>query len=153
MDFCWWKGGIGKTSVSTSLAVLLLQKREKILIISTDPAHNLSNAFNQKMGSQPTLRNVFNNLYGWEINQKEIKDGEENPLIDVLGVPLDVETQNLFEDLKNSIPGIDEALAIGLLLQVIDKMNYSLIIFNTTPTGHTLRMLSFPKVLEEAFGK
>ena len=151
--FVGGKGGVGKTSVSTSLAVLLSQKREKILIISTDPAHNLSDAFNQKMGSQPTLVNGFNNLYGLEINPKEIKDDEDDPLSDVLGVPFDDETQNLFEDLKNSIPGIDEALAIGLLLQVIDKMNYSLVVFDTAPTGHTLRMLSFPKVLEEAFGK
>jgi arsenite-transporting ATPase len=151
--FVGGKGGVGKTSVSTSLAVLLSQKREKILIISTDPAHNLSDAFNQKMGAQPTLINGFNNLYGLEINPKEIKDEEDDPLSDVLGVPLDDETQNLFEDLKNSIPGIDEALAIGLLLQVIDKMNYSLVIFDTAPTGHTLRMLSFPKVLDEAFGK
>ena len=140
--FVGGKGGVGKTSVSTSLAVLLSQKREKILIISTDPAHNLSDAFNQKMGSQPTLVNGFKNLYGLEINPKEIKDEEEDPLSDLLGVPLDDETQNLFEDLKNSIPGIDEALAIGLLF-----------IFDTAPTGHTLRMLSFPKVLEESFGK
>ena len=151
--FVGGKGGVGKTSVSTSLAVLLSQKREKILIISTDPAHNLSDAFNQKMGSQPTLVNGFKNLYGLEINPKEIKDEEEDPLSDLLGVPLDDETQNLFEDLKNSIPGIDEALAIGLLLQVIDKMDYSLVILDTAPTGHTLRMLSFPKVLEESFGK
>ena len=151
--FVGGKGGVGKTSVSCSLAVLLSQKREKILIISTDPAHNLSDAFNQKMGSQPTLVNGFNNLYGLEINPKEIKDEEEDPLSDVLGVQIDDETQNLFEDIKNSIPGIDEALAIGLLLQVIDKMNYSLVIFDTAPTGHTLRMLNFPKVLEDAFGK
>jgi len=136
-----------------SILFLLSQKRNKILIISTDPAHNLSDAFNQKMGSQPTLINGFNNLYGLEINPKEIKDDDEDPLSEVLGVDLDDETQNLFDDLKNSIPGIDEALAIGLLLQVIDKMDYSLVIFDTAPTGHTLRMLSFPKILDEAFGK
>lgn len=150
--FVGGKGGVGKTSVSSSLAVLLAQKREKILIISTDPAHNLSDAFNQKMSYQPTLINGFNNLYGIEINPKEIKDEDDN-LSDMLGVSLDEETQNIFEDLKNSIPGIDEALAIGLLLQMIDKIDYSMVIFDTAPTGHTLRMLSFPKMLDEATKK
>ena len=150
--FVGGKGGVGKTSVSSSLAVLLAQRRPKILIISTDPAHNLSDAFNQKMNYQPTLINGFNNLYGVEINPREIKDEEDN-LSDMLGVNLDEETRNIFEDLKNSIPGIDEALAIGYLLQMIDKMDYSMVIFDTAPTGHTLRMLNFPKILEEATQK
>ena len=150
--FVGGKGGVGKTSVSSSLAVLLAQNRPKVLIISTDPAHNLSDAFNQKMNFKPTLINGFNNLYGLEINPKEIKDEDDN-LSDMLGINLDEETQNIFEDLKNSIPGIDEALAIGLLLQMIDKMDYSMVVFDTAPTGHTLRMLNFPKILEEATQK
>ena len=150
--FVGGKGGVGKTSVSSSLAVLLAQKRSKILIISTDPAHNLSDAFNQKMSFQPTLINGFQNLYGIEINPKDLKDEDDN-LSEMLGINLDEETKNIFEDLKNSIPGIDECLAMGLLLQMIDKMDYSMVIFDTAPTGHTLRMLNFPKMLEEATQK
>ena len=150
--FVGGKGGVGKTSVSSSLAVLLAQKLPKVLIISTDPAHNLSDAFNQKMSYQPTLINGFNNLYGIEINPKELKDEDDN-LTSMLGISIDEETQNIFEDLKNSIPGIDEALAIGVLLQIIDKMDYSIVIFDTAPTGHTLRMLNFPKLLDEASQK
>ena len=150
--FVGGKGGVGKTSVSSSLAVLLSQKLPKVLIISTDPAHNLSDAFNQKMSYQPTLINGFNNLYGIEINPKELKDEDDN-LTSMLGISIDEETQNIFEDLKNSIPGIDEALAIGVLLQIIDKMDYSIVIFDTAPTGHTLRMLNFPAILDEASKK
>ena len=150
--FVGGKGGVGKTSVSSSLAVLLAQKLPKVLIISTDPAHNLSDAFNQKMSYQPTLINGFNNLYGIEINPKELKDEDDN-LTSMLGISIDEETQNIFEDLKNSIPGIDEALAIGVLLQIIDKMDYSIVIFDTAPTGHTLRMLNFPTILDEASKK
>ena len=150
--FVGGKGGVGKTSVSSSLAVLLAQKLPKVLIISTDPAHNLSDAFNQKMSYQPTLINGFNNLYGIEINPKELKDEDDN-LTSMLGISIDEETQNIIEDLKNSIPGIDEALAIGVLLQIIDKMDYSIVIFDTAPTGHTLRMLNFPAILDEASKK
>ena len=150
--FVGGKGGVGKTSVSSSLAVLLAQKLPKVLIISTDPAHNLSDSFNQKMSYQPTLINGFNNLYGIEINPKELKDEDDN-LTSMLGISIDEETQNIFEDLKNSIPGIDEALAIGVLLQIIDKMDYSIVIFDTAPTGHTLRMLNFPAILDEASKK
>lgn len=150
--FVGGKGGVGKTTVSSTLSIELAKTREKVLIISTDPAHNLSDAFNQKMGANPTPIKGFSNLYGLEIDPKEFQEDDAN-FGDVLGIELDDESKDIFEKLKNSIPGIDEALCIGLLLQAVEKMEFSVVVFDTAPTGHTLRMLSFPSLLEQGLEK
>jgi len=111
-----------------------------VLLISTDPAHNLSDAFNQRFSSEPTKVNGFDNLYAMEIDPKlEINAGS-----------MFEEAKGAISEIASSLPGIDEAINFGELIKHVNSMSYSCIVFDTAPTGHTLRLLSFPTVLTKA---
>ena len=60
---------------------------------------------------------------------------------------------DLIGDLSTSIPGIDEAMSFSELMKQVQDMEYDVVVFDTAPTGHTLRLLSFPSMLESSLEK
>merc|ERR1719491_1740416 len=155
--FVGGKGGVGKTTTSCCLGAQLARHRKKVLIVSTDPAHNLSDAFCQKIGREPTPIQGFTNLCAMEIDATEDLDKMHRSMEDATGAGSDEDgnsgIQSLMTELTNSIPGIDEAMSFSELMKQVQNLDYDVVVFDTAPTGHTLRLLSFPTILEKAFGK
>ena len=154
--FVGGKGGVGKTSISAATAIWMANQGKKTLVVSTDPAHSLSDSLEAPIGHSPTL--IMSNLYAVEIDpemameqqqaelesKKSLATGEQAMGLDLLGDQL---------DLASSAPGADEAAAFEVFLQVMTTNEYDVVVFDTAPTGHTLRFLSFPDLMNSWVGK
>ena len=150
--FVGGKGGVGKTTTSCALACQLATVRRSVLLISTDPAHNLSDAFRQKFTRAPTAVQGVDNLFAMEVDPTP--DPEE---LEAIAGGIDGATggagggaASFLGDLASSIPGIDEAMSFAEVMRQVQSLDYETIVFVTAPTGKFFyyRVLS-PHVFEE----
>ena len=149
--FVGGKGGVGKTTTSSSIATMLALKGKKVMIISTDPAHNLSDCFDQKFSGEATAVEGVPNLFAMEIDPKV---NLENLSFSELGqFEPDQSSKNFLEELVSNVPGIDEAMAFGKLMASVNDDKFDTIVFDTAPTGHTLKFLNFPNLLSKGLEK
>ncbi|EED96577.1 predicted protein [Thalassiosira pseudonana CCMP1335] len=174
--FVGGKGGVGKTSISSSLAVALASSYEhdwKVLIVSTDPAHSLGDALDVDLrhsgssnGSpKPTLLTdplTNGKLHALEVDPRAaLAEFQSNlELFDIatlsqsIGVNVppqllqDLGLDELRTLIRNPPPGLDELVALSNVLDPKNAEEYDVIIVDTAPTGHTLRMLQLPQFLD-----
>ena len=112
----------------------------------------MSDAFDQKFTNQPTLVKTFTNLYCMEIDAQA--SAENNQMLKSLGIDEGSGTGASFmKEFMGSVPGIDEATSFGEVIKSLDTYKFDLVIFDTAPTGHTLRLLNFPNILDKALLK
>lgn len=151
------KGGVGKTTCATSTAIWIAENTDRTgLILSTDPAHSLSDSLAQDVsGGNVIAVQGVKNLSALEINpQKEFKKYQESIQANDAEIPQELKMFGDLEDFQSMTPpGSDEALAFSKVLEFIQTSEYDFIVFDTAPTGHTLRLLSLPEVLNSFFGK
>ncbi len=146
--FIGGKGGVGKTTCAAAFA-LLAASRQRVLVASTDPAPSLGDAFKVPLGPAP--KRITLTLDGVEIDaprvlRRWIADRRAwLERIALQGTWLDREDVNRLLGL--SLPGIDEVAALLELSRLARHGRYQLIVVDTAPTGHTLRMLSMPETL------
>jgi len=144
------KGGVGKTSCATSYGLFCSQKGYKTLIVSTDPAHSLGDIFEVKMGNG--IKELDPNLYGLEIDpeaiSKEYIKRTKNEMQKTLS-PIIIEEVERQIDAMIVSPGTEEAAIFDELVKIIDNYakDYDIVIFDTAPTGHTIRLLSLPELM------
>jgi arsenite-transporting ATPase len=145
------KGGVGKTTMAAATA-LELAKENKVLIFTTDPAPSLADSFGQVIGSEPTAIADTNNLFAMEIDARkvleELKDEYGGAILDILQQGTYLADQETEEILRLDIPGLDEVMSLKKIIDFMESSDYQLYIVDTAPTGHTLRLLMLPELLD-----
>ena len=141
------KGGVGKTSLSCATALKLASDGKKVLLVSTDPASNVGQVFGQRIGNHITEITAVPNLWALEIEpQAAAQQYRERIVGPVRGVLGDDIVRGIEEQLSGActteIAAFDEFTALLTDPALLEQFDH--IIFDTAPTGHTIRLLQLP---------
>jgi len=168
------KGGVGKTTCAAATALASARDGTATLVVSTDPAHSLSDTLETAIPAEPTRIREDIPLFAAEIDPEaamgEGPFGMDEDAFGGLGGMLggggpmagDGPADEAAADdplgggeglLGGSMPGADEAAAMRLLLDFIDDDRFDRVVIDTAPTGHTLRLLELPETMDSMVGK
>lgn len=145
------KGGVGKTTCASATALAASRRGKRVLLVSTDPAHSTSDIFGQTIGPDPAP--LSDGLWGLEIDAatesaryiREVKDR----IRDLFGHAILKEAHRQI-DLAASMPGAEEVALLDRMGTFIrgEDTRFDLVVFDTAPTGHTLRLIRMPELME-----
>ncbi|MBL9170295.1 MAG: arsenical pump-driving ATPase [Verrucomicrobiales bacterium] len=150
------KGGVGKTSLSCATALRLAESGKRVLLVSTDPASNLDEVLETKLTNQPTSILGVPGLDAMNINPVEAASAYRERLIGPMrGLLPEAALRSMEEQLSGSctieIAAFDEFS--GLIGDPEAAKDYDHIVFDTAPTGHTLRLMSLAKAWDQFLDK
>ena len=146
------KGGVGKTTAAAafSLALARANPTQKLLIFSTDPAHSLSDSFNEDIGAYENLDVMEIDPGKWfeELKQR-YRSWTDELFASLTGgskMEIKFDREAMRELVELTPPGIDEIAALGTISDLLDSERYHTIVLDTAPTGHLIRFLELPQV-------
>ncbi|MDL5362992.1 ArsA family ATPase [Halalkalicoccus sp. NIPERK01] len=146
------KGGVGKTTVASAYALKCARAGLDTLVVSTDPAHSTSDVFDQEFGDDPRPVEGIENLRAMEIDpETEVQEHlqeTKRALGDQLS-PSMVGEIDLQIEMAHRTPGAYEAALLDRFIDVMREADCDRVVFDTSPTGSTLRLLSLPDLLEK----
>ena len=149
--FVGGKGGVGKTTTAAALASHYASQQKKTLIISTDPAHSLGDVLNIRLSNEKTAVTPY--LDAIELNPDIIVDAHFAQVERTISAYANPDMMPKIREhlrLSKSAPGAQEAAMLESMCQHLVSAadaNYEHIIFDTAPTGHTLRLLVLPEMM------
>jgi len=137
------KGGVGKSTVSCATATWLADNDYETLLVTTDPAPNLSDIFGQAIGHEVTPIDDIENLSAIEIDPDQAAEAYRQETIEPMRELLDDEQISAVEEQLNS-PCIEEIAAFDNFVDFMESPEYDVVVFDTAPTGHTIRLMELP---------
>jgi len=148
------KGGVGKTSVAAATALAIARSGRRTIVMSTDPAHSLSDSLETDLGPQPAA--VADNLWAQEVQAEAEMERHWQAVQRWLGGMLsDRGVDRILAEELTVPPGMDEIFSLLQLKRHHESGEFDVIVVDCAPTGETLRLLSFPEVarwwLEKVF--
>jgi arsenite-transporting ATPase len=144
------KGGVGKTTVSAATALAMASEGRRVLLVSTDPAHNLGHLLNRQVGPRPVR--LAANLDGMELDPEETVNEHleqvSSSLRRLMAPHLAGEVDKHIE-LSRDAPGMQEAAIMEKIADVVAlaARDYDLLVFDTAPSGHTARLIALPEMM------
>jgi len=146
------KGGVGKTTVSSAYGLKCANADLETLVVSTDPAHSTSDVFDQAFSDDPAPVEGHDHLHAMEIDPEDEVQNHLGELRSQLGEQLSpamVNEVSLQLEMAHQTPGAYEAALFDRFIEVMQQSDpYDRVVFDTSPTGGTLRLLALPELLE-----
>lgn len=140
------KGGVGKTTVASATALKVAASGAKTLVMSTDPAHSLADAFGVELGDSPI--EIAPNLWAEEIDaQRRLEDNWRDLQDHAVAVLNWAGLEGIEAEELAILPGLDEVFSLADVKTHHDNGPYDVLIVDCAPTGETLRLLSLPDII------